>query len=532
MDVISLGKEPIGGDHRAGIDVRYEPEFEVLQAEIDKIGSPTASGQVDWKSIVEKAANILKTRSKDLTVASYLAVGLVHTRHVEGLDQGVQVLRDLVETFWEDLYPPKKRMRGRQGALGWWLEKTESELQKAPPAKPLPAELVQRIRDNLQAVDQQLAEKMEDPPLVRPIQRIVERFEVVPQSPAQPAADQPKSAPQVSKPAAAEPSTPVLQPPTPAAKAVTAEAADKITNAQEAGKAADAALQKIRQASAIFLKADYKNPLAYRLRRIAAWARLDALPPHKEGITQIPPPAVQVLDTFSQLREAGNIPAFIENAEQKLSQVVFWVDLNRMVAEALSDLGAGCQKALDVVRQETAGFMSRFAGIEELSFSDGRPFADMETRQWIKGLGTHAGQGADSDSPLRDGLNDTSIKAKLQEARVLARKKQLVDGVNLLQKNMRQSESRCVQMQWRLAIIQLLLSVKKHQLALPHAEQVLQDIESFRLEMWDPGLALEGLNSAWQTFSAQNTNEHKAQAVQLLQRIASIDSVAALRLQP
>ena len=57
-------------------------------------------------------------------MASYLAAGLVITEKVNGLDSGLQVIRDLVETYWDKLYPAKKRMRGRLGALTWWLETT------------------------------------------------------------------------------------------------------------------------------------------------------------------------------------------------------------------------------------------------------------------------------------------------------------------------------------------------------------------------------------------------------------------------
>jgi hypothetical protein len=112
----------------------------------------------------------------------------------------------------------------------------------------------------------------------------------------------------------------------------------------------------------------------------------------------------------------------------------------------------------------------------------------------------------------------------------MARKKQLAEGVKLLQYHMRQCDSRSVRLRWRLAIMQVLLSVKKTKAALPHAEQVLQEIDDFRLETWDPDLALEALNIVWQTLNAQNADEHKIQAAQLVQRIAGIDPVTALSL--
>lgn len=532
MDYQTLGKSPIEGDKPAGIDVRYEPEFETLQNEIDKLGSPTASGQVDWDRIVNTAVKILETQSKDLTVASYLAVGLVRTGGVAGLDQSLQVLKDLVETFWDQLYPAKKRMRGRLGAMAWWLEKTEAELRKLDIKKPLPADHVQRMLDNLKAIDGILLDKMPDPPVLRPIQRLVERFEVE-QTPAPQAKSQPDTpetaAPATSAQPASEAAPRAAATPAPS-PAPAAEGRERITDAQEAGRAVDGALQKIRQASAVLLTADLKKPLAYRLRRMAAWARIDSLPPVSDGATQIPPPPVQVLDTFNQLQEAGNTRAFIESAEQKLSQYVFWFDLNRMVAEGLNDLGAGHGRARDVVCRETAAFLQRLPGIEELCFSDGMPFADPQTRDWLKDLGRTGGTAQPDASAGDTTKGDTRIQSLVQEAKAMARKKQLAQGVKLLQHHMRQCDSRYVRMHWRLAIIQVLLSVKKTKAALPHVQQVLQEIDDFKLETWDPDLALEALNIAWQTINAQNTNEHKEQAVQLVQRIAGIDPVSALNM--
>ena len=71
--------------------------------------------------------------------------------------------------------------------------------------------------------------------------------------------------------------------------------------------------------------------------------------------------------------------------------------------------------------------------------------------------------------------------------------------------------------------------MKKTQLALPHLEQVIADIDAFRLEVWEPELALEGLTTAWQAFSSQSDNEQNARAAQLLERMAKVDPVAALR---
>jgi type VI secretion system protein VasJ len=119
MDLVSLGKEPIGAEQPAGSDVRYDESFDNLQLEIDKLTIPSATGSVDWEKVISLSSEILAHKSKDLLVAGYLAVALIHTHKDEGFAIGLKMYQDMLEHFWDDLYPPKKRMRGRAGAILW-----------------------------------------------------------------------------------------------------------------------------------------------------------------------------------------------------------------------------------------------------------------------------------------------------------------------------------------------------------------------------------------------------------------------------
>ncbi|MEJ2039092.1 MAG: type VI secretion system protein TssA [Desulfosarcinaceae bacterium] len=527
MDWTTLGKTPIPGDAPAGVDVKYDTDFEKLHDEIDKLSSPTASGQVDWGDIVATAAKILADKSKDLTVASYMAVGLIITRQVDGLDTGVQIIRDLVETHWDNFFPPKKRMRGRMGALAWWLEKSEAELSKLQ-VKDLPLDQAQRIKDNLAQLNSILGEKMPDAPLLRPIERVVERWPV--KKPPESAEPKEESAATAEPKPAAGPGRETPKP-APAKAAAPAEAPENIGSVQDARRAIDGAMQKIRQASFFMLQNDLKDPLAYRYRRIASWAKLQEPPPNTDGATQITPPAPQVIEPLVQLRDEGNWPALIQNAEQQLSQFLFWFDLNRFVAEALQELGTGHQKALAAVCQETAGFLQRLPGVQALTFSDGMPFADLETKKWLQILGA-AGPAAGTAPAGPAAAGDTDgMQKTVKEAAALARKKQLVEAVNLLQQEMNRTVSRFRRLRWRLAIADVLLNVKKTPLALPHLDRILEEIDAYRLEEWDPELAMEGLKSAWKGYSTLALNEHKEKSAALLARIARLDPVEAIRLQ-
>jgi len=127
MDLIDIGKTPIPGAQPAGADPSYEPEFEQLQAEIDKLSMPSTDGQgIDWEKIVKLCQTILSAKGKHLPSAAYMAVALMKTKAVPGLADGVTILKDVTTIFWEDLFPPKKRMRGRVNALLWFRDQVQA----------------------------------------------------------------------------------------------------------------------------------------------------------------------------------------------------------------------------------------------------------------------------------------------------------------------------------------------------------------------------------------------------------------------
>lgn len=525
MDLLSLGKEPISPDQPVGSDVRYEPEFEELQAEIEKLSSPSAVGGIDWKKVSVNASAILAEKSKDILVAGYLAVALIYTGEIEGLSVGLRIFRDLLDQYWENLYPPKKRMWGRLAAIEWWLERTESALQRLE-STPQPPEAIQQIKENLEQIDKRLGECLEDPPSVKAIQRLLDAIPSLSEKKPEGEAPPPQEKPELA-------TAPDRKPEKPPPSAPPAEAED-ITSEKDAQRILRFGLQKIRQVAAYLNENDPTNSLSYRCTRIAAWSTAETLPPAVNGKTRVPPPPAQVVKIVHDLRQKGDWEALVKSAERRLSQFIFWLDLNRFVAEALVSLGGGYREAHDVVCRETAFLIHRLPGLDGLSFSDGMAFADPETKQWLNGI--TFGASAVADEPVLKvelGLTDADedqMAETIQKAQALAREKKFVEAVESLQQELRKSLSQKKTLQWRLALSQILMSSKQANLAAPVFEQVLQDIELYRLEEWDPDLALEGLKLVWAGFNSQTDKALKGKAGDILNRIAKLDPAEALRL--
>jgi type VI secretion system protein ImpA len=59
----------------------------------------------DWRPILDRATAVLATKSKDLEINAYLIEALVRLKHFPGLRDGFRLAKELVERYWEDLYP-------------------------------------------------------------------------------------------------------------------------------------------------------------------------------------------------------------------------------------------------------------------------------------------------------------------------------------------------------------------------------------------------------------------------------------------
>jgi len=508
MNLESLGKQPISQDQPAGADIRFEPLFEELQSEVGKLSSISGPASVDWGKVLKLSSEILAEKSKDLLVASYLAVALIYNRQVEGFAIGLKVYQELLETFWDRLYPAK--MKGRAGAIEWWIEKTEGALKQVK-QRALPQDQINSLKERLEKIDQFLSKNLEEPPSFSTIQDQLETL-----SPPPPEKPKEVPSPQAETATRGEP-----------------EAQEAIATPQDAQKALNHGLQKIREATAFLYQENLSNPQPYRWSRIILWSNVEALPPANNGQTRIPPPPAQIKNIFSELRNKGDHEGLIRSAEGKLAQFIFWIDMNRLVSEGLANLGENYQKAKEAVIQETAFLLHRLPDLEHLSFSDGTPFADSETKQWLKEIALKGG-GAEEPSSTPASIatpqDKHSIEKEVEEAQALIKKGKLLEAIERLQNKFHHSPSQREKLLWRLALTQLLVKNKQVKVALPHLDQILKDIDFYRLEEYDPEIALKSLKAVWIGLSSQSDQPSKEKASEVLQRIAKLDLTEAIRI--
>ncbi|MCM0082092.1 type VI secretion system protein TssA [Geomonas sp. Red32] len=527
MNLDLLGKGTVSAEEPAGGDVRYDPLFEELQAEVDRGTLPAAAATgVDWEKIVALSAGILREKSKDLLVASYLTVGLARTRGMDGLELGLSILRDLVEEHGERLFPRKQRARAL--SIRWLVERCAAAIESVD-AGTISATQCEALAKQLTALDASINQLIPDHPSpLKDLQRCVADVASL--------QGEPEGGALLSTPLTGG-ANPVEEFAAPLAAPVQA------SRPSPHAEPADVLLSRLLEAAGKLRRADFRAPLPYRLLRQACWLAVLEPPPSENGRTRLAPPPAEANDRLRRLIASGLVENAVDEGERQLGQHIFWLDGNKIVADALKVAGAG--SAAEAVRQEAGFFVYRLPSLHDLCFADGTPLADSETRRWLEGFVSTPGAGANAMptlSPMAkpDAMPSLSPVAKpgdeplderiLAEADGLAREGKPVEAVKLIEEALGLVASGRGKLRGRILLCRILLSAGRAGLALPVVAQVVTEIEGRGLYDYDPAVALDGLMLAFHIVSAAKNTTQILNREELLRRIASIDTVAMVRL--
>lgn len=118
---------PVPGDNPAGASLRYTSVYDAIQEsrrEDDILPMGEWQREVktaDWRAVIDISTEALSKKSKDLQIAAWLLEGLVETAGFAGLRDGLQLLRELQDKFWDSLHPVIEdgEVDIRTGPLTW-----------------------------------------------------------------------------------------------------------------------------------------------------------------------------------------------------------------------------------------------------------------------------------------------------------------------------------------------------------------------------------------------------------------------------
>ncbi len=130
IDFAALLK-PISGDKPAGESVRYDGVYDAIQeARREDDTLPMGEWQrevktADLRAVINIGTEAITNKSKDLQIAAWLVDALVKRHGFAGLRDGLRLLRELQEKFWDGLFPEIEDgdLEFRSGPLNWLNEK-------------------------------------------------------------------------------------------------------------------------------------------------------------------------------------------------------------------------------------------------------------------------------------------------------------------------------------------------------------------------------------------------------------------------
>jgi type VI secretion system protein VasJ len=508
--------DPFPGAQPFGEDVKYDPVYLELRAEVQKLTALSSSeGAIDWKAIRRQALAILSSRSKDLTVASYLTLALFHLDGYGGLADGLAILAKFCGDGWDGIYPPAGRPRNRVSALEWLVTRLAPFLDERPPLAS-EAGLLAPLKEQVGALQEVVKSRLlhEAPSfgdLLRALSAHLEKLQPqdeagaraataaaaeggagagtgAPGATAAPATAGGGAAPYGGAGGAAVPAAAAAAPPLPAAAALAADA-----TAGEVVERMLVLIPALRQAQPF-------SVLPYRLLRALRWDTLTGPPPADPatGVTRVPPPRPQqrtALDGLFQAERWADLLHASEGAFQE-GAGAFWLDLQRYTVTALERLDAeGGARTAARLGHEVEQLLARFPNLPMLSFADRAPFATEATRQWLAGLAGGAGGEGLPALPGRAGAvadeESTLSAAEAAAIQELLGRQQLGAAFERLQAAVERAAGPRSRFRTRLAASRLCLQAGQGAWARALLEVLEKEAEELTFADWEPETAVD-----------------------------------------
>lgn len=519
---------PISPDKPGGVSAKTDKTYEKILVEVAKLESP-AGGTIDWKAVAADGQALLSKTSKDLLISAYVALGLVKTKGLAGLLQGLATVWGLLSGFWETAFPEVTRIRGRVNAIDWLVSRVEAQLGEVK----VTAE-DRDIVDGLFFVTGLLQDLNRErfghqAPALGPLNEVLQR--VASSLPAEPEAE---PTPPAAPPAPSPPSTqerrevaPLPPPPVEIGPHILLPTSSdgveaQLTFVSKVGEALVEVAHALRAARV-------DDPTGYRLLRTALWLSMSQAPAADEsGRTELSSLSSDVSSELEQCESNDAWHDLLRSSERALERAPLALCLQRYAVTALAKLNL--TEARLAVLAETRALLTRFPALSSFKFNDGSPLVDERTREWLE-----ANELLRYDSP-RPVLNPKPATIPPPEEPIVLARRAIAKSARseaLLQADLalKAATSDRERFAARLVQAQACSLGGNVQLAAALYDKLDRELVSRGLEMWEPALAAEVLRGILSLGrGAPETPEAVWGSYQ--SRLFFIDSKAALDMKP
>ena len=518
--------QPINGG--VGEDVSYDEKFEEIKNETDKL-SALDGDTCDWSSVAVTAEEILTDKSKDFRVAAYYATTKFLDGNLEATYDAFVFMKEMTETFWEDMYPPLRRVRARAGMVGWMSDQAAATVQDIK-LKASDKPMVDAIEAVRVAIDGIWRERFGDNyPSMSKLNEAIRHLgrtcpkEVKKEPPKPAAVQQQQQAPSAAAPA-------------PQAAASSGPGFDISTAAAVYKSMTPLATMLCKMGNTLRAEKP-EDPYAYKFMRLGAWLELEGAPPTpNDGKSIVPPPPAGMRQRWDGLAASDDWLTLLNEAEAQCGEYILWLDPHRYVSMAMDRLGALFLKAKKEMMTQIAIMLQRCPTLPKIPFNDGTPFADGQTQMWLEGeVLTLLGGDGDGGGGGGGGGGPSVLDEPIQEARGLATKGELGKAIDVVATAAAAAPSPAERFRGSLAVAQLCLQSGQNAIARGQLEGLTKVIDAHHLNSWDPSLCGEVYAALFQAHRASNSGavvSVEAQAAQdaVFDKLCQLDPGAALKL--
>ena len=567
--------QPIPGENPSGRDLRYEPVYdEIKEARREDDEGPQGDWArerkiADWPSVIKLTTGCLTKESKDLQLAAWLTEAVLRKEGFSGLRSGLELIKGLLENFWDTLYPEIEDgdFELRSAPLSWLGLKLDMAVKNAPLVRGgyglLKYEEAQSVGFEADATDYQKIEarkkKIEEEgkisgeefekaftetqkpvlkqtvadlnkslALVAELDKIGDKFEDAAPSynPLKKVLEEAQRAANtlLKNKLAVDPDPVEAEQPAGEGEASTGAASGDGTLAAEPVSREDA-ISRVTGAARWLRLNDPSNPAAYLMLRGLRWGELRAGNGHLEPRLLVAP-ATPLRSQLKTLLLDGKWQSLLEACESAMAQPCGrgWLDLQRYAIIAASHLGKEYYPVELALRAALRSLLADMPEIAQATMMDDTPTANGETLQWIA---AEIEDGAGGRSRPAGGL-PAAADVRESEAMDLARSGRIEDAVALLSRQVEQERSLRGRFRMRTQLCSILVEAGREQIAQPILEELLAQVDAFKLEDWENGqVVAEPMSLLYRVLHKFQNDEMTRGSLYL--RICRLDPNQALR---
>jgi type VI secretion system protein VasJ len=546
-DIVLDLLNPISEDTPAGAESSTDEEYFKLEMEM---GKPIP----DYKAAIELASSLLKEKSKDLRVATWLCYALYRDEKIPGLHMGLHLLLELLNTFNDKLYP--ENLNHRAKALQLISSSRFVKILEKEVLKKEDAQVFLEIKEILALLNAASAEKFPDnPPNLKALTQTVSTHveaaqKLIKETPSEPGKKEAETEAvkppekEDTQPPPKEESLEVEQP-----KSTEAPTTDVPSGDTEIPVSSDSeARATIKKVLNHYFKLEEEDArkystFLYGISRSIIWSDL-ALPPQTNSVSELPPPDSEIKATLDKWFTNMEWPKLVSAVEVNLlnedSPFKYWLTAQRYAAEALANIGGQATKAAEEIKFQLAKLLQRLPNMENLKFNNDMPFADDKTLDWINEevksnmLGDKS---QDMILPPILGEDYDPINKEYQDACAELPDK-FEENMKKMQTGIAADTRRKGKFLRTLNLANFLVQAKKFELAKVHLVKLVEKIETYQLAEWEPALC----TSTWESTYLVNLkllekekNEDKIkflneQQNELFTKIGNYNGLLALKL--